>query len=742
MIIRHAPIADNRLRLYSPNKIYPTEPFIEIKSELSTETFSSAVFKFDIPDIAVKSAAIRLNLRSVSIGGTIQVTEIGTSWNENDASWASVDKKAINLFRFTRTISKANADEWVAIDVTELVRDRPGGQIAVYVEPLDDPMDIEIVSKDSSSENLRPELVVTGDEPSDVAVANFTSEPSDANITWPGKPVISKTPFSISDEFPLDFDATIYKDGYQSETFNVSVAVGESKDYHTALTESSGTEQPGIIKGIVAHALLNTPLNLVTVSWGSYSAVTGSDGAYRIEVTEGFTQPLTVDFPGFEPFSKTITAGPGQIVQEQIQLMPIVSNPTEGADIFQQIMQAGADIALAAFPALSQTALKYMFQGILALADGEQILEQFAEQLGNKFAAQYSEWSDWQNWPPASMTVMAVVGLIAGLLGFGTYIQHLRKEIPEGPGLAVWRLIEQGLWQEANEANKTFLKTINVANDSWLSYFAWLNPITGIWAQKSYQSQLAQHDAFQKTIDANMTGSASADVKSTPTGAKIYLDGNYTFEQTNTTLTVVPGSHTITLKKDGYADKTLSFDVPDGGTAYINAALVLAVDVSLTISSTPSGAKIYLDNSYLFEATPAVINAPSGSHTITLKLTGYKDHNINYDYPTGTTKSLNITLQQDDGGGTVVDQPAEEVVIPLEPAEGTSWNSWKITIKGINSVTGEELAAWILIDDVFKGVTTPAVFYLAPESTYNIKLRLEGYRQGEVDYTTKPLPTQ
>ena len=89
----------------------------------------------------------------------------------------------------------------------------------------------------------------------------------------------------------------------------------------------------------------------------------------------------------------------------------------------------------------------------------------------------------------------------------------------------------------------------------------------------------------------------------------------------------------------------------------------------------------------------------------------------------------------------MVDQPADEVVIPLIPVGDPTFNSWKITIRGTDSVTGAEFAAWILIDDVFKGVTTPAVFYLAPSSTFNIKLRLSGYRQGEVDYVTQALPS-
>ena len=334
-------------------------------------------------------------------------------------------------------------------------------------------------------------------------------------------------------------------------------------------------------------------------------------------------------------------------------------------------------------------------------------------------------------------------------------------------------------------------------------------------------------EAEEKTITAVLISTAppeekgSVAISSEPTGAKIYKDGEYTWNETDTTLTYDIGTYNFSLKLSGYEDAPKSIAIikdqtvtwhadlikipeppeekavanytsePSGARIYwfgvntgnttphkeeslspisgnavykldgyedrsvtVSVALgeektyhqVLTLipipeEITLTINSTPTGAKIYIDDVFKFEYTNTTIKAPAGLHKITLKLSGYKDHNLPYDWPAGTVKTLHVPLQLYEEDDPVVDQPAEEVVIPMEPVEEPTFNSWKVTIRAKDSISGADVAAWILIDDVFKGVTTPAVFYLAPESTYNIKTRLKGYRQGEVTYVTKPLPT-
>ncbi len=69
-------------------------------------------------------------------------------------------------------------------------------------------------------------------------------------------------------------------------------------------------------------------------------------------------------------------------------------------------------------------------------------------------------------------------------------------------------------------------------------------------------------------------GKGSIPPRSTPTGARIYLDGADTGKVTNAVLTdVKAGTHTVTLRKDRYREYSTSVNVVKNQTASVNASL-------------------------------------------------------------------------------------------------------------------------------------------------------------------------
>jgi len=204
--------------------------------------------------------------------------------------------------------------------------------------------------------------------------------------------------------------------------------------------------------------------------------------------------------------------------------------------------------------------------------------------------------------------------------------------------------------------------------------------IKDIWSEYIENAKI-QADTYEKIAKKGLEGEelpppelkGTINISSIPTGAKIYVDMVYVWETTNTSFLVNPGHHTITLKKDGYEDKSQEIDIAAGETKYISMTLI-----SIAPPAEPPPAE-----------PPAV--------------------------------------------------PSEEVVIPLIP-KTVVYNAWKVTIKAVDASTNEPLSAGILINDEWMDSFTPWWFYFAPESTYNIKLRKAGYKQGEVDYTTPALP--
>lgn len=252
------------------------------------------------------------------------------------------------------------------------------------------------------------------------------------------------------------------------------------------------------------------------------------------------------------------------------------------------------------------------------------------------------------------------------------------------------------------------------------------------------------YETLESTLPEVKEETGLVSISSEPVGAKIYELGEFMFEYTNTTLVLPVGEYYFTLKKVGYEEvsKTITIEKDVVKTWHVDMLSTVVEDyVTITIYSLPTEARIYIDDEFIYEFTNTTIRAPAGAHHITLKQTGYRDIKINYDWSAGTVKAIQATFALGYGGEDIVEIPADEVTIPLEPTAPDVRNAWEVTIKGVDSRTGEPVAAWILVDDDFVGHTTPAIVYLLAESTFNIKLRAKGYRQGEIDYTTPALPT-
>ncbi len=158
------------------------------------------------------------------------------------------------------------------------------------------------------------------------------------------------------------------------------------------------------------------------------------------------------------------------------------------------------------------------------------------------------------------------------------------------------------------------------------------------------------------TVTAGQTTSISApltpttgiiSLSSSPSGAQIYLDGNSTSHITPYTLTgITTGQRAVTLKLNGYQDFSQNVTVTSGQTTTITAILSPIVTTgSISISSTPTGAQIYLDGSNTNHNSPYTLTGiTTGQHAVTLKLNGYQDYNQNVTVIAGLIALVNATL--------------------------------------------------------------------------------------------------
>jgi PKD repeat protein len=198
-----------------------------------------------------------------------------------------------------------------------------------------------------------------------------------------------------------------------------------------------------------------------------------------------------------------------------------------------------------------------------------------------------------------------------------------------------------------------------------------------------------------------LTGSLT--VTSTPEGAAILIDGADTGEVTNATLDgIAVGTHTVTLKKDGYADTTADVTVAYNETAALHLDLVEARG-SIAVASTPTGAAIWLDGIDTGMTTNAILeNVAAGEHTVTVKKAGYADASATVAVADDEIATVSFTLTA----------PAGSIVVTSAPD-----------------------GARIVLDGAETGETTNATLTNVPVGTHTVRVSLDGYLDAEETVT-------
>ncbi|MDN7025535.1 PEGA domain-containing protein [Methanoculleus sp. FWC-SCC1] len=201
--------------------------------------------------------------------------------------------------------------------------------------------------------------------------------------------------------------------------------------------------------------------------------------------------------------------------------------------------------------------------------------------------------------------------------------------------------------------------------------------------------------------------SGTVSVASTPGSASVTLDGGSAQTTPETYSNVEPGTHSVKVTKPGFVPWSKTVTVEAGKTVQVNAILTAAPDVgTLSVTSSPSGADIYLDGTYWGHTPMTLGNVVQGGHEIRLLCAGYQ----------AWTQTTSIT-----GGQTT---QVTAVLVPM--VAGTT---------GDIAVSSSPAGAAIYLDGAFRGTTAagnPIDITGVPAGTHTITLKLAGY----ADYVT------
>jgi hypothetical protein len=135
-------------------------------------------------------------------------------------------------------------------------------------------------------------------------------------------------------------------------------------------------------------------------------------------------------------------------------------------------------------------------------------------------------------------------------------------------------------------------------------------------------------------------------IDSTPQGGQVQLDGK-TDPSWITPLALSglsAGQHTVAVSKPGYSTDTRTVDVASGGKAFVTTHLVQLM-ATLSVTSTPPGANVYVDGKDTGKLTPAQVSVDKGQHVVLVRKSGFIDETTSAQFVLAQTVSFSPTLR-------------------------------------------------------------------------------------------------
>jgi hypothetical protein len=183
--------------------------------------------------------------------------------------------------------------------------------------------------------------------------------------------------------------------------------------------------------------------------------------------------------------------------------------------------------------------------------------------------------------------------------------------------------------------------TIKLTKSGYADYSTTITIVAGQGSEMNVDLNNPQSTASQSGY-ANAKPIGTLKISSSPDRAIIYLNGSIN-EATPRTINLPLGSYKVKLTKKGYADYTTDINVSAGQITNIIAYL----DPLLSVSSSPSGAEIYMDGYYIGVLTPKnITDLTPGNHTLRLTKAGYNPFtsNITISAENSTRVEANLIL--------------------------------------------------------------------------------------------------
>lgn len=197
-------------------------------------------------------------------------------------------------------------------------------------------------------------------------------------------------------------------------------------------------------------------------------------------------------------------------------------------------------------------------------------------------------------------------------------------------------------------------------------------------------------------------------IDSTPRGATIFIDSVAKGTTPATVPDFKPGTYAITLRLSGYEEVTEMVNIVAGQTTRFAPVLkpAQATTGSLMLGSTPSGAQVYLDDTFRGTTPVTISGLSAGSHSLVLTRVGYVEYSAPVVITAGRSSSLAV--------------PLYPVITVTETETGTAGT-------GSISISTTPAGATVYLDEEQKG-KSPVTLSGVPDGAHTVRLVLSGYQ--------------
>jgi len=237
------------------------------------------------------------------------------------------------------------------------------------------------------------------------------------------------------------------------------------------------------------------------------------------------------------------------------------------------------------------------------------------------------------------------------------------------------------------------------------------------------------------------------EVDSNPRGANTYLDGVFKNVTPFSIVGVTPGSHLITLNKTGYEPWEETIQVVAGETTVVNETLSPIITPvpttpagygSLYISSSPTRARVLIDNIERGLTDGIIGQIAAGTRQVTVEKAGYRTESFPVTITAGKLVFLDRLILVPDTQPTTVPTTTPTTLPTTEPTSvptttPTTTPTTMPTIPIPSYSTGSiyvytlPFGSSVYIDDMYSGMS-PKVFRGITPGEHIVRITLPGYQ--------------